>query len=207
MAPLNMPHSIENSLDGRQSAKPIVDRYNDAKILRVRHESDWRLASAYVLPRHYGSWSSSGPALYNNGLASTRRIAYDATGVIALDMYRAVLERIATPHNMKWHNLRASDTTLMNKRRVKLYFEALRDKLFKMRYDPHALFIQAISEVYTSLGAYGTGPMYLGQRKLTPITRTRGFFYRGSPLRDIFILLDDNGRVDTVFFRFFLNAR
>ena len=192
----------------RMKAMDVLRRYTDARSARSRHENDWRLASAYCLPRHYNSWRTDGPAYYGGSPSDAlKRVAYDSTGIRSLPKYVAVLEQIATPHKMRYQILSASNKDLMRIRRVRDYFQEVTNLLFRMRYAPAAQFMQASSEVYASLGAYGTGPCYLGRRQPNALSRTPSFFYRANPLRDIFVLVNDQGEIDTVFRRFYLNAR
>lgn len=191
----------------RMTAEDAKRRYTMAKSVRSSNENDWRLASAYCLPRQYGSWQTDGPAQYGGGPAATRRIAYDNTGALALPKYAAVLEHLATPHSMRWHSLRATDLSLMKKTRVKNFFDELTNLLFQMRYAPRANFRQSVAEVYTQMGVYGTGPMYLGQRTPNALSRVPSLLYKGIPLRDSFILVNDEGEVDTFFRRFWLTVR
>lgn len=189
------------------SAADMIIRYTDAKQQRIKHENDWRMCAAHCMPRHFSAWMTEGPPILSQSLAQTRRIVYDTSGARALPKFMAVLERIATPHNMKWHNIVASDTSLMAKRRVQLYFDSLNSLLFKHRYNPTAKFIQGAAEVYASVGTYGTGPIYLGQRSKSVTKNKPSLLYKSCFLRDTYILLNDECDVDTVFRRFFLNVR
>lgn len=192
----------------RPKVEDVVKRYENAKNMRSRHENDWRLASAYCLPRHYNAWRTDGPSFFGGGSTdAVKRIAYDSTGVRSLPKYVAVLEQIATPHRMKYHALTASNQDLMRIRRVKEYYDEVTNLLFKMRYSPTAYFIQAAAEVYASIGTYGTGPCYLGRRTPNALSRVPSFFYRSCHLKDIYILVNDQGEVDTVMRRFWLNKR
>ena len=49
--------------------------------------------------------------------------------------------------------------------------------MFRMRYHPRARFRIASSEVYQSLGVYGNGPIYIGERKATSVSRDPGIKY------------------------------
>lgn len=191
----------------RPLATDQLKRYADAKTIRARNENDYRMAAAYCLPRHYNAWNVEGPALYGVASNTTRRIAYDSTGVRALPKYVAILERLATPHNMRWQTLVPSDKYLMKSFRVRQYFQDLTDLLFTYRYNGHANFVQCQSELYTSLGVYGTAPKYIGQRTPNALYQKPSLLYKACPLRDIFILVNDEGEVDTVFRRFWLNVR
>lgn len=191
----------------RLDPKDAIKLYEQAKSIRSVEENDWRMAAAYCLPSHYSAWQTDGPASYHQNNAAARRVQYDTTGTRSLPKYVSILERIATPVGQRWHGLMPSDVRLRKNRRVKAYFDALQDLLFKMRYDPKAWFRTASSEMYTSMGVYGNGPMYIGQRKQTPVSRLPGFRYIACPMRDVFFLVDDDGEVVAVFRRFWLNVR
>lgn len=185
----------------------IVKLYEDAKSSRSVHENDWRTASAYCLPAHYATWQTQGPATYNQQNSAVRRVAYDTTGARSLPKYVSILERLATPAGQKWHNLTASDPSLRKKRRVRAYFDEVSALLFKMRYDPKARFRVSTNEMYMSMGVYGNGPLYIGERKVTKFNRVPGIKYVACPLRDIFMLVDDEGELYAVFRRFWVNIR
>lgn len=191
----------------RLDPKDAIKLYEQAKSIRSVEENDWRMAAAYCLPSHYSAWQTDGPASYHQNNAAARRVQYDTTGTRSLPKYVSILERIATPVGQRWHGLMPSDVRLRKNRRVKAYFDALQDLLFKMRYDPKAWFRTASSEMYTSMGVYGNGPIYIGQRKQTPVSRLPGFRYIACPMRDVFFLVDDDGEVVAVFRRFWLNVR
>jgi hypothetical protein len=150
--------------DGRPSPKDICRQYAEAKTLRSPYEPDWRMAAAYCLPRHYSQWNLVGPAgLFPNQQAA-RRFAYDATGVRAVPKFAAIMQRLATPDGQRWHKLQASDPNLNKAYEVRVYFDALTDLLFKLRYNPLANFAAMAGELYTSLGVYGTSPVRLRWR-------------------------------------------
>ena len=192
---------------GRPSPDSVVSRFNDAKTARSPNEPDWRMAAAYCLPRHYNAWVTEGMPSYGNSVAATRRVAYDSTAALAVPKYAAILERLATPHGTRWSGITVADKSLAKKVRVQKYFQDLNDLLYRYRYNPMARFQQATAEVYTSMGVYGTGPMYMGQRQPNALSRTPSFLYKACPLRDIYILVNDEGEVDTVFRSFWLNVR
>lgn len=191
----------------RPSPEDMKRRYEAAKALRSIYEPDWRMAAAYCRPRNFNAWTANGPPGTQGTQTAARRYAYDNTGVRALPKYVSILSRLATPHSQRWHKLSPSDPNLLKSRSVREYFEAVTDLMFKVRYDARAKFEQAVGEMYSSMGVYGTGPMFIGQRRKTPADRTGGLLYLSVPLRDVFLLLDDEGNVDTVFRRFYLTAR
>lgn len=191
----------------RKPADDLCKLYEQAKSLRSAQESDWRMAAAYCLPAHYSAWQTEGPANYNSPTQAARRVVYDTTGLRSLPKYVSILERLATPANQKWHGLMPSDTSLQRKLRVRQYFDELSNVLFKHRYNPKARFRVSTNEVYTSLGVYGNGPIYIGERKATPISPYNGLKYISCQMRDVFFVTDDDGELYAVFRRFWLNVR
>lgn len=191
----------------RPNAIDEVATYEECKTIRSARENDWRLASAYCLPAHYGSWTTEGPVMMGQGLQATKRQVFDTSGTRSLPKYMAVLERLATPYGVRYQLLRPSDPNLMRHRRVREYFDTLTDLVMKYRNNAYAHFRQASNEVYAGLGVYGTGPTYIGQRPKNALYNAPGFIYKACSLRDIFLLVDDNGEVVGVYRRFYLNAR
>lgn len=191
----------------RPEPKDAIALYKQAQSLRSVHENDWRLAAAYCLPSHYSSWKTDGPASYHNGNSAARRVQFDTTGTRSLPKYTSVLQRIASPDGQRWHGLRPSDMSLHKKHRVKEYFDQMQELLFRHRYDPKARFKVSSNEMYTSMGVYGNGPIFIGERRITPANQQAGLRYIACPLRDVFFLVDDDGEVVAVFRRFWLNCR
>jgi hypothetical protein len=193
----------------RPEASEIVKRYEEAKQIRARHESDWRMASAYCLPRQYQAWinNEAPPIFSGNANSAARRIAFDSTGVRSLVKYQAVMERIATPTGVQWAQLTVGDDSLAKSYRVRKFFGELNSKLYKKRYNPKARFIQASHETYASMGVYGMGPIFLGNRRKLHKFEENNFLYRAIAMRDIYVLIDADGNVDTVFRRLWLNKR
>lgn len=192
----------------RPEPQKVIDQYKEAQQVRLPNEPDWRISAAYCLPRHYNAWQTDGaPNVGNSSIQAVKRIAFDSTAARALPKYAAVLERIGTPHNMVYQSLIVQDKSLMKSKAVREYLESLRDLIFQYRYGPKANFGRSASEVFMSLGAYGTGPMYLGQRTPNALSSDPSFLYRACPLRDVFILVNDEGEVVGTFRRFYLNIR
>lgn len=184
----------------------VLKLYEEAKSKRSAHESDWRTAAAYCLPAHYSSWLQTGPS-YSSDKGASRRVAFDSTGTRSLPKYASVLERLATPDGQGWHGLAASDASLRKSFRVREYFDELTSLLFKKRYDPKARFRISTSEMYASMGVYGNGPIFVGERRPSVVSPVRGFQYTALHMKDVFFLVDDNGEIHMVFRRFWLNVR
>lgn len=198
------PQYVPPSPGDRSNLEELSRLYAQAKTIRSPLEPDWRMAAAYCRPQQYNAWMTEGNVADMNN-QTVKRFAYDNTGMKSLPKYTAILNAIHTPLGQRWHKLRASDTQLMKLHEVRTYFDDLNAQLFRMRYNGKARFIQAQSEMYTGLGLYGTGPKSITWG--TGMDGTPSFKYKGWPLRDVFILVSDDGEVTHVFRRFFINAR
>ena len=75
------------------------------------------------------------------------------------------------------------------------------------RYDPKAKFSSAQTESYQGLGVYGNGIKFISSRRKTPLSPRSGLHYRGVPLQDVYVLVDEEGNIDTVFRSIWLTAR
>lgn len=188
----------------RANIEETIRMYSQAKIIRAPMEPDWRMAAAYCLPRQYNAWMTDGEAGTPN-TAAARRFAYDNTGIKSLPKYVAILNAIHTPEGQRWHKLEASNPDLQKLHDVREYHDKLTAQLFKYRYDANAMFKQAQGEMYTGVGVYGMGPKSLTWGR--GMNGVASFKYKSWALRDIFILVSDDGEVTHVFRRFFLNAR
>lgn len=192
-------------------ASDDIRGYEEAKSIRSNHETLWQTAAAHVLPKEYSKWQSDGGSSYDGGNArsvqTAARVAYDTTGRRSLPKYVSVLERLGTPQGQVWHGLKASDSNLQNILAVKDYFETLTKLLFKLRYHPKARFIPASGEMYSQIGVYGNGPVFIGERPRNPRSTEMGFRYISCSMVDIFFEVDDEGAVSGVYRRMWLNAR
>jgi hypothetical protein len=186
------------------TAQELVLHYNRAKSDRSPLEDQWRKNAAYVQPRDYALWQTQNAGVTTLSRSSSQdtaaRIVYDATAMKSLPIYVAVLNRLSTPGGQRYHSLQASNAELMRVRSVKIYFSTLTERLFHMRNEPRAFFKQSQGEMYGALGVYGTGPKTVMWR------REGGLVYKSWHLRDIFIIVDDEGKLRAVFRRMMLNV-
>jgi len=190
----------------RPNPQDLLRMYMEAQQIRSPYEADWQMNAAFCLPRHFSSWQTEGPAFMAPNNSSVKRYAYDATAARALPKWAAILRRLATPDGHKWERLTASDPALMQSYRVRDYFDQLTDLLFKLRYDPRAMFSQTVDETYLGLGCYGTAPVRIKWRTKKAYDHRGGLSYKAMPLKDMFPLADGDGIIDTMFARLWRTA-
>lgn len=190
------------------NAQWVIDRYNQARTLRAPYEGEWRRSSAYCLPAHHHLWQTVGSQpLVTGNPAATVQYAHDSTARKAVPKFATICHRLATPKSQVWHKLTASNRDLMKQRAVQLYFGELNRALWQARYDAKARFAAAQTQHYVAQAVYGTGVKYIAQRRKTPLNPRSGLHYRHVNLRDVYVLLDEEGNVDTVFRDLWLTAR
>jgi len=173
----------------------IFKRYERMKSLRATWESHWEEIAERVLPRSSEFTGDKTP-----GDKRTEKI-YDATSALALERFAAAVESLLTPRGAKWHTLRANDPGINQIPEVNEYFDQVERILFHYRYAPRSNFASQMHETYLSLGAFGTGALYVDEKL------DAGFRYRAVHLSDIFIAENEHGIVDTVFRRMNMTAR
>lgn len=152
----------------------------------------WEEVAALILPSyvntfHYGATNTPGE--------KKTREQVDGTGMLALSRFAAICDSLLTPRNMMWHMLEPDADYLMKDRAVRLWFQDTTRKLFKLRYAPTANFSAQNQAVFTSLGAFGTGVLFIdkfydNQRK------TQGIRYKAVPMGEIYLGENHQGLYD-----------
>jgi len=177
----------------------ILERVDAARGERGTWESHWTEIADYVMPSYSDLFLGRG--LITPGQKKTDKV-FDSTAQIALTRFRSVMESILTPRQQTWHRLKATDPFLLRDRDTQIWFEQANDALFRYRYAPSANFTSQQSEVYASLGAFGTGCMFVDK-----LDGGKGLRYRAIFLGEIFFVENHQGVIDTVYRCFSMTAR
>lgn len=180
-------------------AEQIVSDAEKERNNRGTWESHWDEIARRILPAYSGIFNSRG--LRITGEKNTDDMA-DATAAIALTRFSATMESMLTPRASIWHTLKPSDDNLMKDRDSRLWFEQLNKLLFKVRYSPYANFASQQHEVYTSLGAFGTGALLIDES-----FGRKGLRYKSIPLNEIFFSENHQGVIDKAYRIFTMNGR
>ena len=173
----------------------VVRRFKSIEGNRENWESHWEEIAERILPRQMGFVGER-----TKGEKKTQKV-FDSNPMIALDRFAAVIDSMLTPRQSMWHNLRATDDTLNKDADVRDWFYKANHILYNTRYSPKANFSGQNSERWISMGAFGTGSLFVDY---IPGTKLR---YRCVNLRDTFLLENHQGVIDTVFRKFKYTAR
>lgn len=160
----------------------------------------WEEVAQLVLPTYrntffYGSinWP---------GMKKTQQ-QVDATAMLALGRFSAIMDSLLTPRNMTWHTLEPDQEELRKDHEVQMYFEQATRALFKARYRPEANFASQNLQTYSMLGAFGTGGTFIDRLA----GETAGLRYKSIPLGELFLRENHQGQVDTFIRWFRMTAR
>ena len=182
----------------------LVDReiaeFEAAASNRGTFEGHWEEVAQLVMPSYSGSFQNSGEPT-TPGAKRTQSL-YDSTAPIALPRFAAVMESMLTPRNSIWHRLVPVDSSLLKDRQTRLWMDEVNRLLFRYRYAPPANFASQNHQSYLSLGAFGTGPLFVDE-----LDRMPGLRYRSIHLGEIFLFENHQGVLDKAKRRFLLSAR
>lgn len=176
-------------------ADEILKRFEAMQSARSVFEQHWREIAERILPRSY-RFRNAQPA----GFKGTEKV-FDATANLALERFGAAMESMLTPRTQQWHRLKTLDDELNENQEVKEYLDQVTKILFNVRYAPKANFASQTNEHYMSLGAFGTGAMFIDE------DMGRGIRYRSVHLSELMIAENHQGSIDTVYRKFGMTAR
>jgi hypothetical protein len=177
------------------NAQDLMHRYKSIKGDRQNWETHWEEIAERVLPRQRGFIGKR-----TDGEKKQEKV-YDSRPMIALDRFASVMDSMLTPRAQKWHNIKASDEALNREFEVQDWFYQANNILYATRYSPKANFAGQNFERWISMGAFGTGSLFIDFQAGT------GLRYRCVNLRDTYLMENHQGAVDTVYREFQFTAR
>lgn len=171
----------------------IMAEFGQMQTWRNTFAGQWEEIAAIVLPTYrntffYGSFNWPGMK------KSEQQV--DATAMMALHRFGAILDSLLTPRNMIWHQLGSDNDQVMKNRDARLWYENTTRILFKQRYAPIANFSSQNQAVYQSLGAFGTSAMLIDQAVDAHGKPMRALRYKAIPLGELFLRENHQGLVD-----------
>ncbi len=176
-------------------AQEVVKTLDGLKSRRGVWESHWQEIAEFILPRQAEITGQR-----SAGEKRADRI-FEAGPALGLDRFSSAMEAMLTPRSSKWHNLSFPIEEMAERLPVKKYFDEVTKLLFRVRYRPKANYASQQHETYTSVGAFGTGVLYVGEDDLgLP-------FYKSIALQQCYIAENGQGFVDTLYRCYPVQAR
>lgn len=198
MAPKNK--MFENTPEEQELVGELMYQWQYLYGLRGNWMSHWTEIAQRILPDH--SWLFQNYAQLTQQGDKRNMEIFDSTGVIAIQRFGAILDSLLTPRDSFWHQIKSNDATVMRNRQARLWFDDVNQILFKQRYSFTSNFSSNNQNVYQSLGAYGTGCLFVDGLAGGP-----GLRYRNVHLSELYLQENHQGSVDRVCRRFMLTAR
>jgi hypothetical protein len=184
-------------------AKELVAEFNQLYGLRGVWEQHWEQIAQQMMPGHIQSFNAL--SIRTPGQKRMQYV-FDSTAILALKRFTAIMDSVLTPWGKRWHSLVPEDDNLLRNRDVRLWCEMATQQLFSLRYRYSANFASQNLSTWGSLGAYGTGGMFVDE--LRPSGHyARGVRYKNMHLGEIYIREDHQGVVDSTYRYFQLTAR
>jgi hypothetical protein len=162
---------------------------------RANWDNYWREIAERVLPRE--NWFNTDTT---QGEKKTEKV-FDATAILALERFAAAMESMLTPRTQKWHKLTVQDPSLKENAEVNRYLDEVTNILFQVRYSPKANFASQAHENYMSLGAFGSGALFIDD------LMGQGIRYRSIHLSELYFAENHVGVVDKIHRKFQMTAR
>ncbi len=186
-------------------ARSLILEFDGLKGKRTNWNSHWTEIAERMWPMHKDLFLSLNASSQTNQGDKRNQEIFDSTAVIALGRFGAILDSLLTPRNSFWHRLKPDNAILQKNKTVMDYFEEVNEILFEKRYAPTANFASQNQLQYKSLGAYGTGAMFIDALK----TRKgiKGLRYRSVHLSEIYLRENHQGIIDAVCRYYALTAR
>ena len=189
----------EQSPEDAQMAGYLIAQFQYLFGLRGTWAAHWTEIAQRIFPMD--SWLFQNYSqLTQQGDKRTQEL-YDSTGALALQKFGAILDSLLTPRDTFWHNLRANDPIIMRDKACRLWFDQVNQILFQKRYEANANFTAQNQSVYKSLGAYGTGAMFIDD-----LAGKKGLRYKNVHLSQLYLRENHQGMVDQVCRYFMLTA-
>lgn len=181
-----------------------LQHFAQLQLWRNTFAQQWEEVAQLVLPNQrntffYGDFNWPGQK------KTDRQV--DATAMMALHRFGAILDSLLTPRNMFWHGLEPDDPTLKKDRATMEWFDATTQLLFKHRYAPIGNFSSQNQQNYQSLGAFGNGAMFVDQAVNPAGLPIRALRYKAIPLGELFLTENHQGLIDGFIRWFRLTAR
>lgn len=188
---------------GSSIAADVIKDCERLSNARGNWDSHWTEIAERMIPSHSRLFQSAGPNR-TQGEKRNEQL-FDSTAAIALNRFASILDSLLTPRNQTWHRLMVSDRSLARNREVTLWFEEVNRLLFKYRYAPKANFASQNQMTFKSVGAFGTGALFVDELKGPK--GPEGIRYRNISLGEIYFDENHQGIVDTAHRKFNLTAR
>lgn len=195
----------KKSKEDRRSAElahSIASKFRQLYGLRGVWEQHWEEIAQQMIPGHIHSFNAL--SIRTPGQKRMQYV-FDSTAILGINRFAAIMSSILTPPGKRWHSIEPEDPSLLRDREVREWCEEATNVLFRLRYDYRANFQSQFQMGYKSLGAFGSGCMFIDPRT-ERFGADGGFRYRNCHLGEVYFREDHQGIVDCIYRYFQMTA-
>jgi hypothetical protein len=174
----------------------LLHKYEELKLLRSNLDHMFEDSQRYVRPNSNKFDHGHTPTQVDGS-----REIYDDTAVWCNQMFANGLSSNLIPKSDRWMYLKVKDVPTGELSSEELgYLQAVSDRVLHELAVPQSQFYSSSHEAFLDIGAYGTSPVQVSYINGVVTFKTR-------PLADVFFDTDDNGVIDTVYYRCYKSAK
>ena len=174
----------------------ILRRLKTLESNRRTWDSHFQELGEYMRPRRADFTTTRHP-----GQKRTER-QFDGVPMQAARGLASALDALLKPKTEKWFTGSTGDEELDDQPEVKAWLEEATDITYDQLYSPESRFLQRSAEVDNDLVVFGTGLLFIGERR-----GTGGLLFQSAPLASTWIVENSDGDIDTIFRRSIFTAR
>lgn len=168
--------------------KDTLVRFERTRNRRRNFEQLWEEIAELLSPRR-GGFSSP----FQPGEKRTAKV-FDTAPIQAKRGLAAAIDGMIKPKSSPWFDIVVEDQQLMERQPVRLWLDQAQEAMRRAIYNPDARWLQASGECDDDLVTFGTGILYVGERR-----DQGGLLFRCLPLRSAFIEENADGGVDRIY--------
>jgi len=188
------------SQEDEELASKLINDWQYLHGLRGNWNTHWTEIAQRIFPME--SWLFQNFSQLNAQGDKRNFEVYDSTGILALQRFGAILDSLLTPRDQFWHQIKPSDDQLLKDKPTRLWFERVNNILFEERYAPTSNFAAQNQGQYLSLGAYGTGVLFIDR-----LAGQRALRYKHAHLSENYLQENHQGLIDRNCRHFMMTAR
>jgi hypothetical protein len=197
---MNAGTFTKQNSDTQELVSELILHFNYLFGLRGNWSSHWTEIAQRIYPMEAYLFQNYSQL---NQMGDKRNFeVFDSTGVLALQRFGSIMDSLLTPMDAFWHQLHPQDPALLKDKACKLWFETANNILFNERYKTTANFASQNQKQYLSLGAYGTGVMFIDGLSGSP-----GIRYKNVHLGECYLQENHQGVIDALCRHFMMTAK
>ena len=175
------------------SIDALVKRFDTIKSNRITWDNHWQDCSDYALPQKAIVTKIRTPG------TKLKTDIYDSTAIQAVQVLAAGLHSYLTNPTSRWFALGMKNKKLLKNKKIKDWLKDSEDGIFDFLNQSN--FNQQIHECYIDFSVFGTSALY------SESDIENGIVFHTRHMSEIYFLVNDKGKVDTVYRLFTFTAR